>query len=64
MDNWVDPIKDQVVWNYGYINWQGFTDQLKQGDGTAWLEFDKITNEVAREYSKDVESNWQCPYCW
>lgn len=55
MDNWVDPVKDLVAFNCMYDDWGKFKQALKQGDVTAWAEFDMIISLVAREYSKQVE---------
>ena len=60
LDNWIDPIKDNVAFSNAYINWEDFKTKLKEGDETAWLEFDKITSEVAREYGRDVEKEYSC----
>src|SRR5690606_14803793 len=58
MDNWVDPIKDQVAWDFGYVNFEGFKKALREGNETAWIELDIITSKIAREYGKDVEKNY------
>ena len=60
LDNWIDPIKDNVAFSNAYINWEDFKTKLKEGNETAWLKFDKITSEVAREYGKDVEKEYSC----
>lgn len=60
LNNWIDPIKDNVAFSNTYINWEDFKTKLKEGDETAWLEFDKITSELAREYGKDVEKEYSC----
>lgn len=60
LDNWIDPIKDNVAFSNAYINWEDFKTKLKEGDETAWLEFDKITSELAREYGRDVEKEYSC----
>ena len=62
MNNWVDPIKDRVAWDFGYINWEGFKEALKRGDETAWIEFDVITSKIARAYGKDVEKEYARGY--
>ena len=59
MDNWVDPIKDQVAWDFGYINWEGFKEALKRGDETAWVELDIIVSKTAREYAREVEDYYE-----
>lgn len=59
LDNWIDPVKDNVAFSNAYINWEDFKTKLKEGNETAWLEFDKITSELAREYGKDVEKEYQ-----
>lgn len=58
LNNWIDPIKDNVAFSNAYINWEDFKTKLKEGNEIAWLEFDKITSELAREYGKDVEKNY------
>src|SRR5690606_33252057 len=58
MDNWVDPIKDQVAWDFGYVNFEGFKKALREGNETAWIEIDIITSKIAREYGRDVEKNY------
>ena len=58
LDNWIEPIKDQVAFDNTYINWQDFKTKLKEGDTTAWSEFDRIVSQVAREYGKDVEKEY------
>lgn len=60
LDNWIDPIKDNVAFSNAYINWEDFKTKLKEGNETAWLEFDKITSELAREYGKDIEKEYSC----
>ena len=58
LDNWINPIKDKVAFSNAYINWEDFKTKLKEGNETAWLEFDKVTSELAREYGKDVEKHF------
>lgn len=62
MDNWVDPIKDQVAWDFGYVNFEGFKKALREGNETAWIELDIITSKIAREYGKDVEKDFSRLY--
>ena len=64
LDNWVDPINDQVAWDFGYVNFEGFKKALREGNETAWLEFDIITSKIAREYGKDVEKEGFIDMCW
>ena len=56
IDNWVDPIKDQVAFDYGYISYDNWKRLLKENDFNAWVDFDAITSKIVREYGKEVES--------
>ena len=45
IDNWVDPIKDQVAFDYGYISYDNWERLLKENDFNAWVDFDAINRK-------------------
>lgn len=51
----IEEIKNDVVFNYGYINWDGYMSKLAERVPSALRELDSITNDVARFYSREAE---------
>lgn len=51
----IEEIKNDVAFNYGYINWDGYISKLVERVPSALRELDSITNDVARFYSRDAE---------
>lgn len=52
----IEEIKNDVAFNYGYINWDGYMSKLAERVPSALRELDSITNDVARFYSRDAEA--------
>ena len=51
----IEEIKNDVAFNYGYINWDGYMSKLTERVPSALRELDSITNDVARFYSREAE---------
>lgn len=58
----IEEIRNDVAFSYGYINWEGFKDELRKRPTILLdrnLEFDKIIDQVAKEYSMETERYYE-----